>query len=239
MENQTVALKVKESKAPFYSGVVWIVSALSLATYGIIGITGSGIPGVEQLVGFLSNAEGTAIFLAAFLAVFIEGLYFVGSFFPGTTLIIIVTLLSQLVSFNVFLGTVSLIFIGWSLASAVNIVAAKMYYAKIAKLRTDTDFEVKDRMWVTWYPAFRANYEVAQVTEGGAPLKVFFSSVRVKFLVSLAAGLGALIVPFFIDIKKVSNEEGFLSVAVVAAISFIVGVIKLRRYFAEKRTSNT
>jgi len=102
---------------------------------------------------------------------------------------------------------------------------------KIAHLKDEGEYQVKDRFLTTWFPAFRANYEVAQVTEGGRPLKVFISSVRVKFLASLAAAAGLLIIPIFIDIKQVSNEEGFASVAVVAAISFTVGFIKLRKYF--------
>jgi len=40
-----------------------------------------------------------------------------------------------------------------------------------------------------------------------------------------------LIPPLFIDINEISNEEGFVTVAVVAAISFAVGFMKLRRYF--------
>jgi hypothetical protein len=212
-----------------YTALVWIVSALSLYTYCAMGFLNARIPGVEELVGFLSTADEKHVYLAGFLSVFIEGLYFVGSFFPGTTLIIVISILSQITGYAVFAGTILMIFIGWCLAGLVNIVIAKMYHLKIAKREEDVAFEVKDRLWTTWFPAFRANYEVAQISDGGNPIRVFISSVRVKFLVVLAIAGGALILPLFIDIHSVNNEEGFASVAVVATISLIVGIVKIKK----------
>jgi hypothetical protein len=140
-----------------------------------------------------------------------------------------VSVLSQLTGYGVFAFTILTIFIGWCLAGLINIIVAKTYLSKVAKTEDKSDYEIKDRLWTTWFPAFRANYEVAQVTDGGSVLKVFFSSVRVKFLVSLAIGAGALIAPFILDIKNLNNEEGFASVAVVATISLIVGIYKIKK----------
>lgn len=211
-----------------YSALVWILSAISLYIYCTMGFLNAKIPGVEELVRFLSEADAKHIYLAGFLSVFIEGLYFIGSFFPGTTLIIVISLLSQVTGYTVFTGTMLMIFIGWCLAGLVNIIVAKTYHLKVAKLEENKEFEVKDRLWTTWFPAFRANYEVAQITDGGNFLKVFLSSMRVKFLATLAIGIGALIVPFFINIHSLNNEEGFASAAAVATISLIVGIFKIR-----------
>ncbi len=212
-----------------YSALVWILSAVSLYIYCVMGFLNAKIPGVEELVKFLSNADEKHVYLAGFISVFIEGLYFVGSFFPGTTLIIVVSILSQITGYWVFAGTILTIFIGWCLAGLVNIIVAKTYHLKVAKLEEKTDYEVRDKLWTTWFPAFRANYEVAQITDGGNPFKVFLSSVRVKFLVTLAIATGAMIVPLFINIHNLNNEEGFASVALVATISLIVGIVKIKK----------
>ncbi len=212
-----------------YSAFVWILSAISLYTYCAMGFLNAKIPGVEELVKFLSAADQNHIYIAAFLSVFIEGLYFVGSFFPGTTLIIVISLLSQVGGYSVFTLTILTIFLGWCLAGLVNILFAKFYQNKIAKSEKDNNFEIKDRLFTTWFPAFRANYEVSQVTEGGSVSRVFLSSVRVKFWAILAVGIGASIVPFFININDLNNEEGFASVAIVATISLIVGIYKIKK----------
>ncbi len=212
-----------------YSALVWILSAISLYIYCAMGFLNAKIPGVEELVKFLSSADEKHIYIAAFLSVFIEGLYFLGSFFPGTTLIIIISILSQVTGYAVFAGTIFTIFVGWSLAGLINIIVAKLYLKKIAKVGENHEYEVKDRIWTTWFPAFRANYEVAQITDGGNVLKVFLSSMRVKFLVMIAVGVGAMIVPFILDIHTLKNEEGFASVAAVATISLVVGIVKIKK----------
>lgn len=220
----------KQQKAEFYSAFVWIFAGLALVTYCGIGFLNASVPGVEELVSFLSTVEGTYIYLAALLSIFIEGLYFIGSFFPGSTLVLILAILSQVAGAPVFIGTILAIFLGWCLAGSINIWFAKTYRSKIARLQEYEEYKIKDRLWTTWFPAFRANYEVAQITDGGNPFKVLLSSIRVKFWASLAAALCVLILPLFVDIKNVSNEEGFVTVMVVAIISFIVGGSKLRKY---------
>ncbi len=212
----------------YYGTLVWIVSGCALSTYGLLGLLHVGIPGVEELVGFLENADGIYIYIAAFLAIFFEGLYFFGNFFPGSTIILILTILSQAGGPLVFVGTIATIFFGWCTAGAVNIIMARTYQKKILGSTSEPQTTVSDNLFTTWFPAFRANYEVAQITEGGNPWRVFLSSVRVKFIVSLGMLVTTFLIPYVIDIKEVDNEEGFLSVAVIALIFFAVGIYKLR-----------
>ena len=204
-------------------GLVWIVAGMGLFTYATIGFLGQGIPGVENLVTWLNGLSGNWIVLAAFVAILIEGLYFVGSFFPGSTIIILVAVLSQTQSWLVFFSTILAIYLGWVMAGLINVLLAH----KLKKLHTqDTQDEVdiKDRLFTTWYPAFRANQEVAQVVAGAKPGQVFLSSLRVKTIASFFAALGVASLPLFIDITELSNEEGFTTVFIVGAISLIVGL---------------
>jgi hypothetical protein len=221
---------MRSHTSELYSAWVWIFAALSIFIYSVLGLLGFKLPGVEQLVNWLSIASGWQIYVAAFVSIFIEGLYFIGSFFPGSTLVIIVAILAQFISPLSFLLIIGVIFIGWCLAGVANIFFAKLYRQAVIRNLANEEPEVKDRVWTTWFPAFRANYEVAQITEGGDAWKVFLSSVRVKLWASGAAALYALIIPFFIDITKISNEEGFLSLIIVGLITLAVGVVKLRNY---------
>ncbi len=223
-----------KNRGELYGGFVWILSSIFLIIYGSLGVLDTPVPGVEELVEFLGTLNGAYISFGAFLAIFFEGLYFFGSFFPGTTLVILLALFSQVGGSATFFITILMIFCGWSLASVVNITLARTYQAKVNHQDINTNLEIKDRLFVTWFPAFRANYEVAQVAEGANPLKVLWSSLRVKFFASLAAGGAAYILPYFIDIKNVSNEEGFLSLSVVALVSLTVGTIKIRHYLKSR-----
>ncbi|MEL6802819.1 MAG: hypothetical protein AAFO91_03435, partial [Bacteroidota bacterium] len=153
---------------------VWIAAAAVIFCYGGIGLFGGAIPGVEQLLAWLSSVSGWQIYLAAFVAIMIEGLYFIGSFFPGTTLIIIITILSQLQGFGAFALTIFAIFLGWCVAGAINITMARLYRSQLREVESEDEFVVADQLLTTWFPAFRATYEVAQVVDGGSPLKVFF-----------------------------------------------------------------
>src|SRR3989344_2439694 len=227
-------MDVGNSRAAMYASLVWILSGLVLTAYGIVGLLNETIPGVEELVAFLSSADGKYIYPAAFLSMFLEGLYFFGSFFPGSTLVAVLAVLSQVSGIASFLATIVIIFFAWSAAGAINILFATLYRSKLIKMAFDPSAEVKDRLWTTWFPAFRANYEVAQIIEGGSPLRVFLSSVRVKFWVSIMMlGItGAL--PFFIDINDVSNDEGFATIALVAGITFLVGILKMRSFLRQR-----
>lgn len=219
-------MKISNSSA-LYGSLVWIFSALVIFFYVAYALLGHQAPGVEQLVTFLQSVEGWQIYLAAFISIFIEGLYLVGNLFPGSTLVILIAILSQVGGPFSFVTTIILIFLGWSLAGGVNIVLAKLFHWSVLK-KENQELEVRDRMWTTWFPAFRANYEVAQVSEGANLYKVLFSSVRVKFCVSIVMAMVTLLIPLFIDINESSNEEGFFVLGVIGAITLVVGLIKLR-----------
>jgi len=227
----------QHQKSKLYSAIVWLLSGLFLLIYCLIGFLNVSIPGVEDLVLFLSTIEGKYIYLAVFISMFIEGLYFIGSFFPGSTLVVIMAIFSQVEGFLIFIQTIIFIFLGWCLAGFINILLSKIYHLKVIKLQTNNKYRVRDRLWATWSPTLRANYEVSQIIEGGNLLKVFLSSVRVKLWLSIIAALFMLIIPFFININEISNREGFIPVVIVAVISFIVGIVKLKKYFKSIKVS--
>jgi hypothetical protein len=202
--------------------------------YGALSLLSAKIPGVEQLIDFISHTDSSLIFFTAFLSIFIEGLYIVGAFFPGATLIVVVTLLSQTVSQTVFFLTILSIFIGWCLSGVVNIFIGGLYRKSMVSEAYADEFMLKDRVWTTWFPSFRASYEVSQIVEGGEPWPVFLSSVRVKLLASMVIALGTFALAYLIDIKEVNNEEGVASLFVIASITLCVGIIKLRRYLNTK-----
>lgn len=196
----------------------------------------SQIPGIKELVNFLSNIDDKHVYLAAFVAVFIEGLYFIGSFFPGASLVLIIAIISGTSGYVVFCTTLLLIFIGWSIAGIVNIYLAKIYRSKIIKLQHSENYQVKDRIWTTWFPAFRSSYEVAQVIEGGNLLKIYVSSLKVRFWATLFVGGLALIIPLVFDINNSSGRESFLTISVVFLISLATGLRKVKGYLLSSKS---
>lgn len=226
--------EVRLNKNSLYAGIIWIVSAIALAIYGILLFLNSEIPGTGELVSFLLTIDKRYIYLTAFLSIFIEGLYFIGSFFPGASLVMIIAIISGASGYVVFFITLSLIFIAWSLAGIVNIYVAKIYRNKIINLQHSEDYHVKDHIWTTWFPAFRSSYEIAQVIEGGYPVKVFISSLKVRFWATLFLGTLALILPIMFDINNLSDRESLLTIFMVFSISIIVGIRKVKIYFSLK-----
>jgi hypothetical protein len=219
------------NKSELYSAYVWLLSAGVLLIYSVLGVSDFDLPGVEQIVTFITKAEGGYIYLAAFLAILIEGTYILGTLFPGSTFVLILALMTQAGGPALFLTTILAIFVGWCTAGLINIGIARWYTDTLTHTPTTVPYKVKDRTLTTWFPAFRANYEVAQVVEGGSPWAVFLSSVRVKALVSVCAAGVAIIIPFFVDVHEINNKEGFASLIVIALVTLIVGVRKLRHYY--------
>jgi len=215
----------------FYSGMVWVLAAAGLGLYALLGVLDFKVPGVEQLVGWLQQVDGWWILLAAFVAILIEGLYFFGSFLPGSTLVVVVAILAQLQSWLLFVLTILAIFVGWVVAGVLNILLG-LSYRRAAKHSVDESYIVEDRAMETWFPAFRANYEVAQVVAGAPAWKVFWSSVRVKVWGSLGATVYVLVLPLIIDITELRNEEGFFVMFLVALVMLVVGVVQLRTAYA-------
>ena len=152
-------------------------------------------------------------------------------FFPGSSLVFILATLATFDGHGSFLITIFGVFLGWNLAGIINIYLAKQYRHRVIKMPHTDDYDLKDYVWTTWFPAFRANYEIAQVLEGGDPVKVFVSSVRVRFYASLAAACAALIFSFYIDIQNISDTEGYVVMWIIVAISYVVGVLKIKEYY--------
>ncbi len=204
------------------SALVWIVSGMVLLLYSGLGIYGIAIPGVEELVSFVESIPPHYIFIAAFISIFFEGLYIIGNFLPGSTLVLILAMVAQSGGTWVFLSTIGAVFAGWVLAGIINIYVTARLIKKLALAAPPTI--VKDNLWTTWYPAFRANKEVADVVAGHTPRTAFLSSLRVKVWASLGATIYALVLPYFINLKTIDNSEGFISVIIVAIICFGVGL---------------
>jgi hypothetical protein len=215
-------------KNKLYSGIVWIISGLALITYGILGLTQTNIPGVENLVAFINSATGNYLYLAAFLAIFFEGMYVVGSVIPGTTFVLIVTILAQAGGMFKFLSIVFTIYIGWLLAGVFNVIFAKFLSTHLSVPEKTTLIE--DNAEVTWFPAFRANTEVSQITEGYKARTVLWSSFKIKSYASLGLILYSLIIPFFVDFGDMKNEEGFMGLGIIALINISVGGYKIYQF---------
>ncbi len=205
------------------AGLVWVLSGTFLLSYSLLGLLKIKIPGAEDLVSFMSQTEGWYIYAAAFTAIFFEGLYLVGNFIPGSTLVLITTILASAGGTVVFLGTIIAIYLGWMLAGIINIFVLAKLFAKSDKIKI-AEPAIHDHFFITWYPAFRANHEVSQVVSGIPVKKVFISSWRVRTIASGAAAIGALIIPHIIDIRTINNEEGFATVFAVGIICLGVGV---------------
>lgn len=214
-----------------YAGIVWIASAVALITYGVMTVLNASLPGVEELIRFLSSIDERYLYFAALASIFIEGLYFIGSFFPGSSLVIVLAILSQVGGAGVFVTTILLIFVGWCAAGAVNIFLATLYRRKIVRLHDVEWYDVKDHLFGTWFPSFRASHEVAQIVAGAKPLKVFLSSLRVRVWASLFMGVVTLIVPLFYNVREASDREGYATIVIVAAISLYVGVRKVQDHW--------
>ncbi|OHA85940.1 MAG: hypothetical protein A2591_00005 [Candidatus Yonathbacteria bacterium RIFOXYD1_FULL_52_36] len=230
-------MSVRKNIVNKYSGFVWLLSSASLFTYGALASVHKTLPGVEELVAYMSTVSGAYVYGVAFLSIFIEGLYVVGSFFPGSSLVVILAVLSQVGGSAIFFMTIASIFLGWCAAGMINILFAKMYHRKILNRVSDPGYLVLGRPWATWFPSFRANYEVAQIVEGGDVYKVLISSIQVKFFVSLVMmGVTALL-PLFLDIHEINNEEGFIVLFTVASISLTVGLMKIRNAYFLKITN--
>jgi len=205
------------------SAAVWFIAALALFVYGTLVLYNTAVPGVADILAIVSGFKKEYIYLAGFLGIFIESLYVVGSFFPGTTLVTLIAVTAQFSGNATLLVAVLFIFAGWLLAGLVNVYAARFFLKKVEV----QDALVSDRIWLTWYPAFRAAHEVASVAEGMPVWRVIVSSIKVKAIMSALLFFGALLVSHIFDVSKMNNTEGVISVYALALVSASVGVWQL------------
>lgn len=222
-----------KNTALFYSGLVWLVAGVGVTVYASIGVLLQDIPGIEQLVTWLESLRGWWVLGATFISIVLEGLYFFGSFFPGTSIVVVLAVLSQVGSPWFFLLTLLTIYIGWIISGGINIWVAQRY-----GMTADESVSVHDRGWITWFPAFRANHEVAQVVAGAMPWRVFWSSVRVKTWATLGLGVFLLLLPLIIDIGSVENDEGFAGMYPFAVIMIGVGIHQMRQAYQLPTNNN-
>lgn len=223
------------NKNDLYAGIVWIISGVVLSVYGVVSAFNTHIPGIENVINFLLDIETHYIYVGAFFAVLIEGLYIVGSFFPGASLIVIFAILAQTSGFFVFVTTITLVFVGWCVAGLLNIYGARIYLLKVLKQKKEATCLVDDRLLLTWFPAFRASHEVAQIIEGAPLSKVLVSSLRVRVFGVLLVVLLSLIVPVFLDLEEISRDESLFVLLIVIVVCFFVGVSKVRGYMLSCR----
>jgi hypothetical protein len=220
-----------KNKSQLYSGIIWIISAIALAIYGFLIFFEAKVWKIEDLINFLSSIDKNYIYLSAFISVFIEGLYIIGNFFPGASLVMISAIISGASGYIILFKTLILIFIGWNIAGIINIYIANIYRNKIIKLKHSEEYSVKDNILTTWFPSFRSSYEVAQIIEGGHIMKVYISSIKVRFLATLFVGMLALIIPLILDINQGSfDRESIFSIFIVFCINLIVGIKKIKKY---------
>lgn len=215
-------------KKQLHSAYVWIFSGLALATYGFLGLTQTGIPGVENLINFINSATGILLFVAVFIAIFLEGTYVIGSVIPGTSFVLFTTILAQTGGPLKYLSVISVVYIGWLLAGVFNVTAASFLSGKLKS--PETDDKLESHAEVSWFPAFRANMEVAQTLEGYRAKDVLKESFRIKTYACLGLTVYALVVPLLLNLDDMNNEEGFKSLAVIALVNIGVGVYKILRH---------
>lgn len=228
---------MRQDNSKLHSGLVWIFSGCLLLVYGLLGLFNTNVPGVEEIVSFISSVNGPYLYLGAFLTIFIEGLYIIGSFFPGSSLIVIIAVLAQVGGILQFLGVIFAIYIGWLLAGLVNVVIARYFYRSL-HLDKLPPKKISNYTSISWFPAFRANTEVAQIAEGHKIFKVILSSFKIKTYASLGMTLCVLILPFIINIKDLNNKEGFWSLGIIALINFIVGGYKIYNHRRKQKTAD-
>lgn len=210
------------------SGYVWLVSAATLGLYASSGLLGWRVPGVEELLALLDRASGWEFMVVGFLAILVEGLYVVGNFFPGSTTVLLLAVLSSVGSWWQFAGTIAAIFAGWCVAGCINIAFAYRTFRHNHE-GSEHVFRVRDNLWLSWFPSFRANYEVSQIAAGGDVWQVIRSAIRVRFFASLGAATLAAIIALIVDLNAIDNEEGFFSILAVAGVMVVVGGYELRK----------
>lgn len=213
------------NKSKRNSGLVWIFAGAILTIYGITGLLNTNIPGVENLVNFINSADGYFIYLAAFITIFIEGLYFIGSIFPGSSIVVIIAILSQSLGIIPFILVISTIYIGWILAGLFNLGITKQL-SNPQTIKLDYTKNTKYH-WLTWLPSIRANSEVAEIIEGHSFNQVFWASFKVKTYATLTVALLSLIIPYIFDLQKMSNQESFIIIITIALVNYIVGTKKI------------
>jgi hypothetical protein len=208
------------------SALTWYIAALGLATYGTLVLFETPVPGVADLFALLEGVDAVHIYLTAFVAILFEGVYVVGTFVPGTSIILLSALVSGIGGIDVLMVTTLVLYVGWLCAGLINIFVAK----KLTKTpSTHTPHSSSLYMAVlTCYPSFRAAQEVAEVVRGVRWQSVFVRSAYIKAAALCCFFVGALIVPYVIPTDTISNEEGVFTVYALAVVCVGIGLYHMR-----------
>lgn len=214
------------AKPEIHSAWVWIAASGVMYVYGLLGLFALEVPGVDALISYIQSIHTSYIIIAAFLVILIEGIYAIGAVFPGSSFTLLLAAIAGLQSPGQFILVLIAIFSGWSVSSILNIVYARYIY----KPESDTPEEkLSSHVWYTWFPAFRANYEVAEIARGVSVKNVLASTLLVKLIATIVVGAIAFIVPLFIDISQIDSKEGFLGVLLIATITLGIGLFKRKK----------
>lgn len=213
------------------AALTWATSGILVMFYAFLGLIGKNIPGISYLVNLLSNLDSNAIYIALVLAMLIEGIYIIGNFFPGSSIIVLLVIGKTTQDISIFLTAIAFVFMAWLLAGLINTMIGLLIKKSFLDVSPKQNV-VSSNKWITWFPAFRANYEVSQVIEGHSWWQVFLVSSRIKLITSFFMVLVLYILSLIIDINEVDNKEGFISLIIVALISIFIGYIK---YIQESR----
>lgn len=208
------------------SAYIWIVAGIVFFIYSYILFSNIEINIIESLITFLSNINKEVIYLGAFIAIFIESIYLIGTFFPGSSLILLLAIASQFNGMATYFITILSIFLGWSLSTFVNIYIGKALLDK-NEVPTKTN-KIKENYFITWFPAFRANDEVSQASIGRPVTEIIQSSLKIKFVTSLIMMIAVIIIANTIEFAT-AVEETYTSVIFVGFVCLGVGIYKLIR----------
>ena len=204
---------------------VWIIASIVMFSYSLLVLLAFDIPGMAQIIDIISSIQTSYIVAAAFVVIFIEGIYGIGSLFPGSSFTLLFASLAALESPATFALVVISIFLGWSSATVINILYAKrMYPTTITQ-----SHQGRSHILYSWMPGFRANQEVADIARGISVYRVVYSTLVIKLIASIIVGGIAYMLPFIMDIETLSVTNGFVLSVIFAAITLGIGLFKLSR----------
>lgn len=207
------------------SAIVWAISSFVFLLYGLCFLFEADFLAVDKVVKFIQEIDTSYIFAAAFITIFIESIYVIGTFFPGSSLVLMFAIIAAINNMSNFSLVIFAIFAGWTLSTLVNILIGKL-----GSTAGIVHNKAKENYWISWFPAFRATEEVAQISCGVKPIRVFISSFKIKFVTSLIMAGIAFALSKTADINNVSSEEGYLASFLACAICLTVAVFKFINY---------
>jgi hypothetical protein len=218
----------QNTKLEIQSAWVWIFSSLIMLIYGSLGLMVFDLPGAEELTGYIQSIPTLYLIIAAFIIICIEGIYGVGSIFPGSSFAILLAAVAGLESIEQLIIILISIFLGWSLASVINIYSVKYLRKSPNSHINETSTSTKTHAWYTWFPPFCASHEVAETVRGMNPTSILLASMSVKFVATILMGIAAYFVPLMFDIENIESSDGFTGVIIVALLILGIGISKYR-----------